>query len=138
MTGRIRVDAARCDGCEGCTRSCPSGALRIALQGDETGLVWEIGRCIQCRLCERVCPQEAIAFIEDENGFGERTNGELVLHLDVRACVRCGAPFGMRNTSLADGAGEEGELDERLVLCPRCRRRASVVCRPIWKEGEPL
>jgi formate hydrogenlyase subunit 6/NADH:ubiquinone oxidoreductase subunit I len=135
VTPRIGVDPVLCDGCEACARSCPTGALRVALEGVQTGLVWEIGRCIQCRLCERICPRGAIRFCGMDEGFGERTEGELVLGLVVRACSRCGARFGVRNPEGPE-APDQAKDDERLTLCPRCRRRASAVCRPIWKGEE--
>lgn len=53
----FRIDAAKCDGCMECMRSCPVQALRVK-QG-KAALLPE--RCIDCGVCLRLCPHGAVS-----------------------------------------------------------------------------
>jgi len=54
----IRIDAARCDGCAQCTRSCPEGALQMI---DGKARVVSEATCDGLGACIGECPQGAIS-----------------------------------------------------------------------------
>ena len=56
LNGRLhRVDPARCTGCLGCVRGCPTG--NITLRG---GIPVFGGRCAMCMACAMGCPAGAV------------------------------------------------------------------------------
>lgn len=47
----------QCCGCEGCSQSCPVGAIRM--ESDADGFLYPVANpdiCIECGLCHKVCP----------------------------------------------------------------------------------
>lgn len=55
------VDAEKCDACEDCVDSCPTGAISIV---DEKAVV-EAEECSDCEVCVETCPNEAISMKVD-------------------------------------------------------------------------
>jgi NAD-dependent dihydropyrimidine dehydrogenase PreA subunit len=53
----VKIDAAKCTGCESCAEECPSEAIKVA---DEKAVVDEEA-CIDCGICVDTCPAEAIS-----------------------------------------------------------------------------
>ena len=54
---RMEVDLARCEPCEMCQISCPTGALRTC---DDSRVVYSEALCVTCLRCREVCPKGAI------------------------------------------------------------------------------
>jgi len=134
MSKRLEIRPERCDGCIGCVRSCPTGALEVEQFEDSGRITWDAGRCIFCRRCEAVCPKDAVAFSEFDLLFGPRAARVPVMDLTVTRCSACGRPFALHGGS-SETRTPAMESD-RLALCPRCRQRATVQAQ-IAKKGEP-
>lgn len=79
------LDAELCNGCGGCIRVCPHGALRLAERGD----AYEVhaDACTGCGLCADVCDQHAMSV--DTCSVVKRSR----VPLQVGRCRACGADF---------------------------------------------
>lgn len=51
-----------CIGCAACGIACPSNAIELKMNDEQTRLVWQFdcGRCIFCGRCDEVCPTGAV------------------------------------------------------------------------------
>ena len=63
--GTIKIDEARCKGCELCTTVCPKDLIHMATQFSARGyhpatLVDPNEQCTGCLLCATICPDVAI------------------------------------------------------------------------------
>lgn len=103
------LDPRRCNGCDACTRLCPTGALSISLETEETEACYEVdaARCNGCNICTAVCDSEAIGVAA---GTASRTTH---IGLATAQCHSCGNSFHLprEHPSLGDG------------LCRICREK---------------
>ena len=51
------IDVAKCDGCEDCVDSCPTGAISVT---DGKAKV-DADECSDCEVCVDTCPNQAIS-----------------------------------------------------------------------------
>jgi 2-oxoglutarate ferredoxin oxidoreductase subunit delta len=60
----IKVDEARCKGCEICTTACPKQCIAMSGKFSTTGYypatLAKDGCCTGCGLCAQICPDLAI------------------------------------------------------------------------------
>jgi ferredoxin len=75
-----------------CTAACPTGALKTALNADESSLIFSSAACIACGACTRACPERALSL---EAGGGQRAPVALAIHRQ-QACASCGEVFSPR------------------------------------------
>lgn len=106
--GRPEVDAAQCtQGCQSCTRACPTGAITLA-----DGPRIDLGKCLFCAECSEVCPTRAITFTRDYRLAARRPEEmvvdgratELAEALEVKARRLFGRSLKLRQVS-AGGCG---------------------------------
>lgn len=59
--GHIEIVIDKCIGCGGCSRNCPSGAIKV----DKIKGTWDINRfdCVQCGYCTQVCPVKCLTIV---------------------------------------------------------------------------
>ncbi|MEE3419844.1 MAG: 4Fe-4S dicluster domain-containing protein [Lachnospiraceae bacterium] len=59
--GHIEIVIDKCIGCGGCSRNCPSGAIKV----DKLKGTWDINRfdCVQCGYCASVCPVKCLTVV---------------------------------------------------------------------------
>ena len=65
MAGRIRIEEARCKGCQLCTTVCPKKLVNMAVHFNALGyrpsqFVDGDRQCTGCMLCALICPEAAI------------------------------------------------------------------------------
>jgi len=98
--GVVRASEA-CFGCNVCETLCPTAALRRAVEGSVTRLLFTPARCTGCGACAEACHASALTVIP-ATGDGAPPplsdaylGGREVELVEVvpRACVRCGVPF---------------------------------------------
>ncbi|MBQ8918778.1 MAG: 4Fe-4S binding protein [Acidaminococcaceae bacterium] len=63
----VKVDKARCIGCENCAAICATGAIQVQ---DGKASVTE-DKCVGCCACVYDCPMEAITLPEEDLNYGE-------------------------------------------------------------------
>lgn len=73
--GALRVDAAKCDGCDKCVPACPTQAI-VRESGKPVAL--DLGKCIFCAACVAACPTKAITQTGDHR-MAVRRREDLVL-----------------------------------------------------------
>nr|WP_246500928.1 4Fe-4S dicluster domain-containing protein [Azospirillum rugosum] len=97
------IDASVCEGCAGCARLCPTGAIRL----DPESAAFRIAAedCTGCRLCVDVCRPDALIL----ERLAPRRQTAVPLH--ARRCPSCGVTA--RLPAPRPGAD---------ALCPVCRR----------------
>jgi len=100
---RPRFDQTSCDGCNACTRVCPTQALEL----DDVQHRYQVfpDLCTGCRVCSDVCEAGAITPVP----WTDAT--PYVLRLQQRRCRACGVVFHL------PVAREDGKH-----LCPTCRK----------------
>lgn len=114
---RVMLSAA-CRSHHLCAALCPTGALRLRLDGDQSSLEFSAESCIACGDCERACPEHAITVERQADGAappGVRTLKSTAL----RECHDCGERFSANN--------EDEEL------CPSCCKSHRLV-RSVFEQ----
>ncbi len=98
-------DAALCEGCDACTRTCPHGA--IAILETEEGEVYrvEAALCTGCELCVDICHMSALRI----EAWARPALKEV--RLRSRRCRACGVSFHLPEENPLDG-----------TLCPICQK----------------
>jgi Ni,Fe-hydrogenase III small subunit/ferredoxin len=78
LRGRPTIDGSKCgDGCDACTRVCPTQAIQA--EGKSTSI--DLGRCLFCAECAQACPAGAVAFTT-EYRLATRCRDDLVVSSD--------------------------------------------------------
>jgi formate hydrogenlyase subunit 6/NADH:ubiquinone oxidoreductase subunit I len=72
-TGRVTIDAAKCNGCGMCVAICPGRAIRIEGHGREKKARMEpdFPQCMSCNDCAAMCDNGAIT-VSQTYDFGYR------------------------------------------------------------------
>jgi len=85
-----------CDNCKECVQFCPSNAL--SYNGDQTKILFQLGKCVGCGICEAICKKEAIHRIplpSDIVTFAYDRAHVLIEH-DLQVCLTCKCAFSYK------------------------------------------
>ena len=128
-----------CVGCAACGIACPSNAITIQFNEDQSKLVWEFdcGRCICCGRCDEVCPTRAIVLSEEFELAVKFDKSALIQRgeLDTQYCTECSKPFAAKRLikysyeCLSKANLGEKRLEEAksyLSICPTCKQKATL------------
>ncbi len=119
------VSGDRCSLCGFCVQTCPTGALWVGENDDESSLLLNPARCIGCAKCLPVCPDDALRMIaRTDIDRADLARSPILLHRSERAhCPRCGGATVSRAELNAVYARLEANshLRYRLSLCNRCK-----------------
>lgn len=104
----VGLDAQRCNGCDACTRLCPTQALELVRE-EEGSPAYRIttARCDGCGLCLSVCEEEAVTL--EPWSLGKPGTLPLV----ERRCRSCGNGYHLPGDNPLSGSG----------LCRICQQR---------------
>ncbi|MGI9336016.1 MAG: 4Fe-4S binding protein [Gammaproteobacteria bacterium] len=81
------IDIDRCNGCDGCTRICPHGAIALETDELETRYLLDAERCTGCHLCIDICDRGAVRIAHWEQ------QEQFAVLLRTARCRACGNPF---------------------------------------------
>ena len=127
-----------CIGCAACGIACPSNAIELKMNEEQTKLVWEFdcGRCIFCGRCDEVCPTGAVRLSDSFELAVKFDKSALIQRgeLEMQTCKCCGKPFTPKRlinftleklgtANLLPGRLEEAK--EYLFICPECKKNQS-------------
>ncbi len=125
--GSVLLDKGKCTLCMACVGACPASAL---MDNPELPQLRFVERnCVQCGLCVKTCPEDALA-LEPRLWLAAGVRQPRVLNeSEPFRCVRCGKPFGTKQTidaMLARLAGHSmfsgnAAALKRLQMCADCR-----------------
>jgi ferredoxin len=105
--GAVDVNVEGCTLCLSCVSACPTGALTA--DADRPTLRFTEDACVQCGLCKATCPEKVIS-LRPQLDFRSATAAPRVLKQEEPfACIRCGAPFGVKSTIERVAAKLEGK-----------------------------
>lgn len=79
--GGAELSYDKCNGCEECSRICPSGAIRF-----KKGLHWDSGACLFCGECAKHCQVKAVRFGK-EYRLARFTRAELAMSADAASII---------------------------------------------------
>lgn len=85
-----------CDNCKECVQFCPTKAL--SYNGDQTKILFQMGKCIGCGICEDICKKEAIESTKssvDIVDFAYDRAHVLIAH-DLQVCLTCKCAFSYK------------------------------------------
>jgi len=127
IAGIVEIDASRCPLCEGCSSSCPYGALETRVAGDRISIVFMHDKCQACLLCEDACPYGALrlSFRFNIGLYGRKLT---LVEDEVARCKMCGRPIGSKKMILDTEKKLRARnapqwLIDQLWLCPDCKIR---------------
>jgi len=90
---------AECDGCEVCTKVCPTNALyweRDNFHQEKSNLMFDYALCINCEKC-LVCPSKALALNKEDNlDFAKKNETKQLTTMYVQQCITCKEEFKAR------------------------------------------
>jgi ferredoxin len=118
----VLLDIAACTLCGLCTGICPTRALRILEDRQETALSLDPTRCVACARCVRTCP-EAVLVLAAEDSDRAATASRMMRRSPRAACPVCGkltvsqAELNAVFSRLQAGA----EMESLLSLCVACK-----------------
>jgi len=85
-----------CDNCKECVQFCPSNAL--SYNGDQTKILFQLGKCVGCGICEDICKKEAIH--TPKNSFDVVSfaydRAEVLIEHDLQVCLTCKCAFSYK------------------------------------------
>lgn len=93
-----------------CARLCPTGALQVYEQGEDTGIRFDARRCIDCQACIEGCPEQALSLTSGGGSALPRT----LTHHRLRHCFDCSRPFTTSPPTVAEPD------DDGPPVCPTC------------------
>jgi hydrogenase-4 component H len=136
--GKPHHDPQLCIACAACAIACPSNALSMSTDLDQSLQSWHlfVGRCIYCARCEEVCPTGAIRLSPDFE-LAVMNKQDLFEQADyqIAACNQCGMPFapakeiGYMLALMQQSDVSQETLDNTralLRLCPECKRKNDI------------
>lgn len=128
--GFISLREETCTACGACPAVCPTQALLLEQEEEETIVSFDAGLCVACGRCVPVCPEGEFDTLSVDRGtdLGALTRGRAVLKRATMApCRRCGRPIApdamMDRIRVLLGGEEESEELVRVLtgLCSDCR-----------------
>lgn len=137
--GKPSYTYENCIGCTACAVACPSNAMNVKLNADQTKLVWEFNcaRCIFCGRCDEVCPTNAIS-LSDTFEMAVRFDKTALIEtgeLEVENCKSCKKPFTTKKLishnieRLIKCGWDEASIEEKvdyIRTCPECKKKQAV------------
>jgi len=127
--GDVVIDPAKCLACGICDYVCASAAIEVTAGESECEWTYDPARCTYCGRCVDHCPSAALSQVDDR-GPSYGTPGELAQSVTITypSCPECGKPAIPFNDAVLGVAFKDvnEQLRERVHLCDRCRRKATV------------
>lgn len=127
--GRVVMDPAKCLACGICDYVCVSAAIEVTPGEGQCEWTYDPARCTYCGRCVDHCPGAALTQADDRGPSYGRP-GELAEKVIViyPSCPECGKPAIPFNDAVLGVAFKDvtAQLRERVHLCDRCRRKATV------------
>ena len=123
--GIVSIDATACTLCGACAAACPTDALQLDEDADETSLRLRPSACVACGRCAAACPEHVLGVRPGIDPVRLRRDSIELVWAPREQCATCGAvlpPRPMRRRlreMLPELSGAP------LELCARCATRAA-------------
>ncbi len=103
------IMAAKCDGCDACSRACPHQAIQFVQDENASCYLMDASACTACNICVDICEQDAI---EVNRWAFQKAK---TIPLENTTCHSCGAAFHYPFE-------HEAQTDTRRTLCNICSK----------------
>lgn len=93
------LDESRCNGCDACAKLCPTPALQLSQDDEESAYQLDPRHCTGCGICTAVCDLQAITI------SSWSVSADSTIKLVEKECTACGSTFHLpRNNSQSQSA----------------------------------
>ena len=122
--GLLACDAERCTLCGACATSCPTKALQLDEDEDETVLRYEHAACNGCGRCVSACPEDALDLTRAVSPSLLGRGRIPLLSAPHETCSECSAPLPPLPLRRRLGELLPDMAGSHLGMCAACARRA--------------
>jgi ferredoxin/nitrate reductase assembly molybdenum cofactor insertion protein NarJ len=119
----VLLDSTACTLCGICIGACPTGALQMLEDRQETTLTLSPGLCVACARCVETCPENVLTLATGDDPGGGAETGRVIRCSPRAACPVCGTPTVSQAEldAVFTRLGAGTAMESLLSLCIGCK-----------------